>query len=116
MQTDTKTNWYQLDDIWAVSEFGSEISARWYLKHMDPGNDTENKYLLDDIHDDTDSKFRTQKKYQLDDMEYVGTKHRIRKRNTSKTIYKDSVLAISAYQQADTNELFPEYQRTSKMV
>lgn len=69
---------------------------------MDPGNDTENKYLLDDIPDDTDSKFRTQKKYQLDDMEYVGTKHRIRKRNTSKTIYKDSDLVISAYQKADT--------------
>lgn len=102
IQTDTKTNWYQLDDIWAVSEFGSEISARWYLKHMDPDNDTENKYLLDDIQDDTDSKFRTQKKYQLDDMEYVGTKHRIRKRNTSKPVCKDSDLVISAYQQADT--------------
>ena len=68
---------------------------------MDPGNDTENKYLLDDIQDDTDSKFRTQKKYQLDDMEYVSTKHRIRKRNTSKPI---------------PNILFPEYQRTSKMI
>ena len=53
---------------------------------MDPDNDTENKYLLDDIQDDTDSKFRTQKKYQLDDMEYVGTKYRIRKRNTSKPV------------------------------
>lgn len=83
---------------------------------MDPGNDTENKYLLDDIQDDTDSKFRTQKKYQLDDMEYVGTKHRIRKRNTSKPVCKDSALVISTYQQADTNILFPEYQRTSKMV
>lgn len=69
---------------------------------MDPGNDTENKYLLDDIQDDTDSKFRTQKKYQLDDMKYVGTKHRIRKRNTSKPVCKDFDLVISAYQQADT--------------
>lgn len=69
---------------------------------MDPGNDTENKYLLDDIQNDTDSKSSTQKKYQLDDMKYVGTKHRIRKRNTSKTIYKDSDLVISAYQKADT--------------
>lgn len=69
---------------------------------MDPGNDTENKYLLDDIQNDTDSKSSTQKKYQLDDMKYVGTKHRIRKRNTSKTIYKDFDLVISAYQQADT--------------
>lgn len=69
---------------------------------MDPGNDTENKYLLDDIHDDTDSKSSTQKKYQLDDMEYVGTKCRIRKRNTGKTICEDSDLVISAYQQADT--------------
>ena len=50
---------------------------------MDPGNDTENKY-------------------QLDDMEYVGTKHRIRKRNTSKPVCKNSDLVISAYQQADT--------------
>ena len=32
---------------------------------MDPGNDTENKYLLDDIQNDTDSKSSTQKKYQL---------------------------------------------------
>lgn len=69
---------------------------------MDPGNDTENKYLLDDIQNDTDSKSSTQKKYQLDDMEYVGTKHRIRKRNTGKTICEDSDLVISAYQQADT--------------
>lgn len=69
---------------------------------MDPGNDTENKYRLDDIQDDTDSKSRTQKKYQLDDMEYVGTKHRIRKRNTSKPVCKDSALVISTYQQADT--------------
>lgn len=69
---------------------------------MDPGNDTENKYLLDDIQNDTDSKSSTQKKYQLDDMKYVGTIYRIRKRNTSKTIYKDFDLVISAYQQADT--------------
>ena len=62
---------------------------------MDPGNDTENKYLLDDIHDDTDSKFRTQKKYQLYDMEYVGTKYRIRQRNTSKPVCKDSDIVIS---------------------
>ena len=102
IQTDTETNWYQLDDIWAVSECWSEISARWYLKHMDPGNDTENKYLLDDIQNDTDSKSSTQKKYQLDDMKYVGTKHRIRKRNTSKPVCKDFDLVISAYQQADT--------------
>ena len=53
---------------------------------MDPGNDTENKYLLDDIQNDTDSMSSTQKKYQLDDMEYVGTKHRIRKRNTNNPI------------------------------
>lgn len=69
---------------------------------MDPDNDTENKYLLDDIQDDTDSKLRTRKKYQLDDMEYVGTKYRIRKRNTSKQVCKDSDLVISAYQQDDT--------------
>lgn len=69
---------------------------------MDPGNDTENKYLLDDIQDDADSKFSTQKKYQLDDMKYVGTKYRIQKRNTSKPVCKDSDLVTSAYQQADT--------------
>ena len=69
---------------------------------MDPGNDTENKYLLDDMQNDTDSKSSTQKKYQLDDMKYVGTKHRIQKRNTSKPVCKDSDLVISAYQQADT--------------
>ena len=69
---------------------------------MDPCNDTENKYLLDDIPDDTDSKPSTQKKYQLDDMEYVGTKHRIQKRNTSKPVCKDFDLVISVYQQADT--------------
>lgn len=69
---------------------------------MDPGNDTENKYLLDDIQNDTDSKSSTQKKYQLDDMKYVGTKHRIRKRNTSKPVCKDFDLVISAYQQANT--------------
>ena len=93
---------YQLDDIWAVSKSGSEVSARWYLKNVDPGNDTESKYLLDDIQDDVDSKLSTQKKYQLDDMECVSTKYRIRKQNTSKTICKDSDLGISAYQQADT--------------
>ena len=69
---------------------------------MDPGNDTESKYRLDDIQNDVDSKISTQKKYQLDDMECVGTKYRIRKQNTSKTICKDSDLGISAYQQADT--------------
>ena len=56
------------------------------------------KYRLDDIHDDTDSKFSTQKKYQLDDMKYVGTKYRIRKQNTSKPVCKDSDLVMSAYQ------------------